>query len=62
MKSINPATGELIREYAEHSKAEVSERIARAEQAFDGWRRTSFSERAGLMNCAAEVLRKERAV
>jgi succinate-semialdehyde dehydrogenase/glutarate-semialdehyde dehydrogenase len=60
MKSINPATGELIREYAEHNDADVAKRIARAEQAFESWRRTSFAERAALMKRAADVLRKER--
>jgi succinate-semialdehyde dehydrogenase/glutarate-semialdehyde dehydrogenase len=60
MKSINPATGELIREYAEHSDAEVAAGIARAEQAAGAWRRTSFAERASLMKRAADQLRKDR--
>jgi succinate-semialdehyde dehydrogenase/glutarate-semialdehyde dehydrogenase len=60
MKSINPATGELIREYAEYGDAQVAERIARAGRAYESWRRTSFAERASLMNRAAAQLRKER--
>jgi succinate-semialdehyde dehydrogenase/glutarate-semialdehyde dehydrogenase len=62
MKSINPTTGELIRDYAEHTDAEVAQRIAAAERAFDGWRRSSFADRAALMQRAAAVLREERAV
>jgi succinate-semialdehyde dehydrogenase/glutarate-semialdehyde dehydrogenase len=61
MKSINPATGELIRDYAEHSDAEVAGRVAAAERAFDIWRQTSFAERGALMKRAAALLREERA-
>jgi succinate-semialdehyde dehydrogenase/glutarate-semialdehyde dehydrogenase len=60
MKSINPATGEMIREYDEHSDALVAQRIAREEQAFSEWRRTLFGERAALMRRAAAILRKDR--
>ncbi|MEX2141076.1 MAG: NAD-dependent succinate-semialdehyde dehydrogenase [Pirellulales bacterium] len=60
MKSINPATGELIRDYAEHSDAEVARRIAAAERAFHEWRQMSFAERATLMKRAAALLRQER--
>lgn len=61
MKSINPATGELIRDYLEASDDEVAGRIATAERAFARWRRTSFAERAALMRRAAARLREERA-
>ena len=61
MKSINPATGELIREHVEYSDTEVAERMARAEQAFAGWQRTSFAERGTPMKRAAAILREERA-
>jgi succinate-semialdehyde dehydrogenase/glutarate-semialdehyde dehydrogenase len=61
MRSINPATGQTIREFAEPGDAEVDSRIARAAQAFSAWRRTPFAERARLMARAAERLeaRKE---
>ncbi|MEW6367540.1 MAG: NAD-dependent succinate-semialdehyde dehydrogenase [Acidobacteriota bacterium] len=58
MKAINPATGELIREYAEHSSGEVESRLRRAEEAFHHWKRTAFSERAALMRDAAAILRE----
>jgi succinate-semialdehyde dehydrogenase/glutarate-semialdehyde dehydrogenase len=61
MKSINPATGELIREYTEHSAADVSGRIAQAERAFVAWRQKTFPERAALVKRAAAVLREDRA-
>lgn len=61
MKSINPATEKLVRDYPEHSKAAVLERLDRAQAAFASWRQTSFAERARLMRRAAGVLRDGRA-
>ncbi len=56
MKSVNPATGETIREYAELGDAELVQRIARADEAFRGWRGVPFAERSRLMVRAAERL------
>jgi succinate-semialdehyde dehydrogenase/glutarate-semialdehyde dehydrogenase len=61
MKAINPATGEFIREYAEHNDADVAGRIATAERAFGAWRQRTFDQRASLMKRAAAVLREDRA-
>jgi succinate-semialdehyde dehydrogenase/glutarate-semialdehyde dehydrogenase len=60
MKSINPATGELVREYAPHSRGEVERRIARAQAAFAAWREVPFARRAGPMRAAAAVLRARK--
>jgi succinate-semialdehyde dehydrogenase / glutarate-semialdehyde dehydrogenase len=61
MKSVNPATGKTIEEFAELGDAEIDARIARAAETFLAWRRTAFAERARLMARAAERLeaRKE---
>ena len=61
MKSINPATGQLIREYAEHSEAEVASRIAAAQRAWTAWRQTTFAERTALIQRASALLREHRA-
>lgn len=58
MRSINPATGEVIREYAGHTPADVERLLVRAEASFASWRRTSFGDRAALMRRAAAVLRR----
>lgn len=60
MKSINPATQELIREYTEHPTQEVQRRLSLAENAFKTWRRASFDERASSMRRAAGVLRRKK--
>ena len=60
MRSINPATGEAIRDYPEHGEIEVLARLALAQRAFASWRDFSFVERAALMTRAGDVLRDER--
>ncbi len=58
-KAVNPATGELIREFPEHDEAEVHRRLERAQGAFNSWRRFDFAERAGYLTAVAD-LRRER--
>jgi succinate-semialdehyde dehydrogenase/glutarate-semialdehyde dehydrogenase len=61
MKSVNPATGQTIREFAEIGDPEIEARLGRAAEAFAAWRRVPFAERSRLMVRAAERLeaRKE---
>jgi succinate-semialdehyde dehydrogenase / glutarate-semialdehyde dehydrogenase len=61
LQTINPATGELVTEYAEHTGQELAHLIDRAHDTFKGWRRTPFSARAGLMMAVADVLEKRSA-
>src|SRR5262249_38350509 len=61
MKAVNPATGELIRDYPEHDDAHVEEILKRAEAAFASWRKVPFAERSRLMTRVADLLR-DRAV
>ncbi|HEV7784814.1 MAG TPA: NAD-dependent succinate-semialdehyde dehydrogenase, partial [Thermoanaerobaculia bacterium] len=57
MKAVNPATGELIRDYPDHDDAQVNEILARAEAAFASWRKVPFAERSRLMTRVADLLR-----
>jgi succinate-semialdehyde dehydrogenase/glutarate-semialdehyde dehydrogenase len=57
MRTINPATGETAREYAEHGQAEIERRLARAVEAFEAFSRTSFAERGERLRKAGKVLR-----
>jgi len=58
LKAVNPANGELVAEYEEHSPQEVERAIEAAHEAYLGWRRLSFEERAKPMRRAAELLRE----
>lgn len=57
--TIDPATGALLKEYDEHSEAEVQERIGQAHAAFHVLRRTDFAERGAWMHAAADLLDAE---
>src|SRR4029453_14313349 len=46
LRSVNPATGELVREYPEAAAPEVAMILAEASCAFAGRRRTGFAGRA----------------
>jgi succinate-semialdehyde dehydrogenase/glutarate-semialdehyde dehydrogenase len=56
MKSVNPASGETIREFPEPSEKEVEAHLDRAAGAFRAWRKVPFAERARLLSRAAERL------
>jgi succinate-semialdehyde dehydrogenase / glutarate-semialdehyde dehydrogenase len=60
MKAVNPATGELIRDYPEHDEDEVSRRLQAAQQAFGSWRRFDFAERARHLTAVADLLRENQ--
>jgi len=58
--SINPATGEKLREFAVHSDAEIETRLQRAEKAFAHHRGEPFPKRAQLMIEVAALLEREK--
>lgn len=59
-QTINPATGEPGEAYTGHTAAEALAIAAKSRAAFDGWRRTTFAERAAAMRQAGKVLRARR--
>ncbi|WP_337061372.1 NADP-dependent succinic semialdehyde dehydrogenase [Kineococcus sp. G2] len=54
--TINPATGETVREFEPLSEEALEDRIARAAAAFASYRLTSTEQRAGWLRAAADVL------
>jgi succinate-semialdehyde dehydrogenase/glutarate-semialdehyde dehydrogenase len=54
--SINPATGETLKELSALSSAQIEEKLAKAAHAFEQYRRTSFAQRAAWLIAAAELL------
>jgi acyl-CoA reductase-like NAD-dependent aldehyde dehydrogenase len=61
MKAIDPATGELIREYPEHDEDEIARRIERAGDAFADWSLRPVGQRVELLRSLAGVLRTDLA-
>lgn len=56
MHSTNPATGKTIKEYQPHDAAETAAIVDQVDKSYHSWRKTSFSERAVLLNKVADVL------
>jgi succinate-semialdehyde dehydrogenase/glutarate-semialdehyde dehydrogenase len=58
--SINPATGETLREFSALSAPQLEQKLQLAANVFRTYRRTPFADRARLMLRAAEILESEK--
>ncbi len=57
-QSINPYTNETIGTYEGLTKDSLNQKLNGSGEAFESWKKQPFSQRAKLMNKAAEVLRE----
>ncbi|HJQ84651.1 MAG TPA: NAD-dependent succinate-semialdehyde dehydrogenase, partial [Candidatus Binatia bacterium] len=60
LRSINPATGDVLETFQETSPAEVERVLHGAEAAFRAWRERPFAARADRMREAARLLRAKK--
>ena len=60
LASINPFTGQLLREYEQHSDEVVQNKLELASKTFRDYRTVSFAKRAQMMMRAAEILQSEK--
>jgi succinate-semialdehyde dehydrogenase / glutarate-semialdehyde dehydrogenase len=58
--TINPATGETIKTFQALMDAQVDQKIQKATETFQTFRKLSFAERGKMMNRAAEILESEK--
>src|SRR5438445_4535360 len=58
LRSVDPATGKVVREYEEARDQEVARAMDRAQAAFADWRRASFEERGRVVARAGALLRE----
>jgi succinate-semialdehyde dehydrogenase/glutarate-semialdehyde dehydrogenase len=61
MDAVNPATGERVDTYEEHTAEDVDDALERATEAFEAWRGRPLRERETLLERAGEVLRENEA-
>src|SRR5213594_2882167 len=61
IQSVNPATGEVLETFDEHSRQDVERILAAAHAAFLEWRDTRYAARAKSMRQAATTLRTRKA-
>ena len=57
--TINPATGQTVREFASTSDAEIDQALDRAVACFGDYRRTTFAQRAQWLRATADLLEAE---
>lgn len=60
IRSINPATGMLIKEYTAISNDQLQEKITIAETAFTSWKTSSFEIRKKLLTAVGALLRNNK--
>ncbi len=60
IRTLNPATGELIRTFEPHTDAEIEAMLQRAAETFRKWRRVPFAERSPMMRRACEILTRDK--
>lgn len=60
IQSKNPATGEIIKTFNELVDNELESKLAKAQTAYSSWKKTTFSERASLMQRHAKYLREHK--
>ncbi len=59
ISTINPATGEEVETFDPLTDEQVEEKLQRAAETYDEYRKTSFGERAQMLTRAAEILEEE---
>ncbi len=57
--TTNPYTGQVLKTFPEATDTEIIQAIEDANAAFLSWRKTSFTQRAEIMQKAADLLRKD---
>jgi len=57
--SINPATGETLREFPELTNEAIDQKLAAAERAFQMYRGSTFAERGAMLQAAATLLEQD---
>src|SRR5258708_6580053 len=58
--SVNPSTGETLKQFEPLSDAQLEDKLQRADSAYSAYRRLSFAERARMMRGAAGILESEK--
>ena len=59
-QSVNPATGEILKAFAEHSDEQMMSALALADKAFRTWAARPFSERSKIISTSARLLLKNK--
>jgi succinate-semialdehyde dehydrogenase/glutarate-semialdehyde dehydrogenase len=58
--SVNPATGEVLKTFEPLTSAQIEAKLSLAAKTFETFRKTTFADRARMMNKAADILESEK--
>ena len=56
---VNPATGDTVETFNEHTAEEIEQRVQKAQAAFEALKATDYAQRAEWMKKAADILESE---
>lgn len=59
-RSVNPATGEVLRNFAEHTDEEMWDALTAADRAFRPWASLPFGERSKIIGRSAQILLEKK--
>jgi len=59
-RSVNPATGEVLETFAEHTDQEMMDALTKADNAFVSWAELPIAERAKIIARAAQLLLEQK--
>lgn len=60
MKSINPATGQILKNFSKLSEKELDAKISLAQNSYTSWAQTSIDKRCQLLSSVANILRQNK--
>jgi succinate-semialdehyde dehydrogenase/glutarate-semialdehyde dehydrogenase len=60
IRTLNPATGELVRTFKAHTDEEIETKLQQAVETFRAWRRVPFAERGRMMVRACQILESDK--
>ena len=59
-RSVNPATGEVLKKFTEHTDEQMWNALATADKAFRSWASRPFSERSKIIGRSAQILLEKK--
>jgi len=60
LKSINPTTGEILKEFKKWKKDQIKVQLDESSKAFNHWKETSYSIKSNLLKKTAAILRNNK--
>jgi succinate-semialdehyde dehydrogenase/glutarate-semialdehyde dehydrogenase len=60
IQTVNPNDNKLVKSFEEMTDKAVNAAVTKAEKAFTNWRKTTYKQRAALLNQVAQLMRREK--